>query len=239
MRRFQRTPTVQGILRRRLLLNALVDPAEAATRLPPGLRPHRTPVGTVVGCCLLEIEHLRPTGLPAALGVRMRAAAHRISVEWENEDGDRVVGVYVPERRTDSRLAVALGGRWFPGVHRPADIVVRDRAEGFTCAVRGGDCSITAQVKVADAASTDLACDPIAGACIGADVGLSTTHRGRLEGARMEPSRRAAREVVVEAFESTFLAGFATAEPAPAYLMQDVPVTWARAAAPRSARVAA
>ena len=123
--------TVQGTLRRRLLVNAVVDPDEAARHLPPGLRPHVTPAGTVVGCCLLEIEHLRPGRMPAAIGIAMRAAAHRISAEWENDNGERVVGVYVPERRTDSRLAVAVGGRWFPGVHRPADIVVRDTGDGF------------------------------------------------------------------------------------------------------------
>ncbi len=235
-----RLRAVQGTLRRRLLINAVVDPDEAARQLPPGIRPHCTAAGTVVGCCLLEIEHLRPAGLPAALGVGMLAAAHRISAEWEDDDGQLVVGVYVPERRTDSRLAVALGGRWFPGVHRPADIVVRDIVGGFAWSVRAGGLSIAATVEVSDAAAADLTCDPIAGTCIGADVGVSANHRGVLEGARMEPARRAARAVVVEAFESTFIAGFATAEPAPAYLMQDVAVAWARAAAPRVAtRVAA
>ena len=83
---------VEGTLRRRLLINAVVDPDEAAARLPVGLRPHVTDVGTVVGCCLLDVVRLRPAGLPAVAGIGMRAAAHRISAEWDDElraDGRR------------------------------------------------------------------------------------------------------------------------------------------------------
>jgi hypothetical protein len=47
-----RSPLVRGVIRRRLLVNAVVDPDEAAARLPVGLRPHVTDLGTVVGCCL-------------------------------------------------------------------------------------------------------------------------------------------------------------------------------------------
>lgn len=227
--------TVVGRLRRRLLVNAVVDPDEAASRLPAGVRPHVTPAGTVVGCCLLAIDHLRPARTPAALGIAQLAAAHRISIEWENDDGDLVVGVYVPERRTNSRLAIAIGGRWFPGVHRPADVVVRDVAGGFEWSVRGGDFGIATTVDTTGRRTAELSCDPIAGTCVGANVGLSLDHHGVLEGARMEPSRRTACTVEVVSLESTFISSFASARPAPAYLMEDVAVAWTRAATPRSA----
>src|SRR5262245_36571416 len=98
MRRYGRR-TVRGTLRRRLLVNAVVDPDEAAGRLPAGLRPHVTAGGaTVVGCCLLEIDDLRPDPVPARAGVALRAAAHRISAEWDAGDDDGgapVVGVFV------------------------------------------------------------------------------------------------------------------------------------------------
>jgi hypothetical protein len=68
-----------GSIRRRLLVNALVDPDEAARRLPAGLRPHVVDGGTVVGCCLLQLDDVRPSPLPGRLGRSMRAAAHRIS----------------------------------------------------------------------------------------------------------------------------------------------------------------
>src|SRR5215468_4819220 len=100
--------TIAATIRRRLLLNAVVDPDEAASRLPAGIRPHVTARGTVVGCCLLQIDHLRPAPMPAAAGVSMLAAAHRISAEWSGAAGETVVGVFVPGRRTDSRLAVVV-----------------------------------------------------------------------------------------------------------------------------------
>ena len=126
---------VEGTLRTRLLINAVVDPDEAAARLPAGLRPHVTEVGTVVGCCLLDVVRLRPAGLPAAAGMGMRAAAHRISVEWDDSSGRTVVGVYVPTRMTDARTAVLAGGRLFPGVHHPARVAVRESQGTLTWSV--------------------------------------------------------------------------------------------------------
>jgi hypothetical protein len=227
-------------LRRRLLVNATVDPDEAAKRLPPGLRPHVTPAGTVVGCCLLEIEHLRPALLPASWGVGQRAAAHRISAEWVSDAGELVVGVYVPERRTDSRLALALGGRCFPGLHRPASVELCPTAMGLRWSVRGRDeFCIDVTVTIPDDSSVDLSGDRIAGTCIGANVGMSTSHRGALEAARMEPVHRAAREVAVDVLESSFIAGFSSAEPAPGYLMEDVAVSWTRDVAHQATKRAA
>lgn len=227
----------RGTIRRRLLINAVVDPDEAARRLPTGLRPHVTGTGgTVVGCCLLDIARMRPALLPAATGVRLRAAAHRISVEWDGASGDRVVGVYVPVRHTDSRLAVALGGRWFPGVHRPARITIAgqpDAASGLTWRVDDAD---SFGIRIAITASADRpseACEPIAGACLAADIGLSPDHRGVLEAAHMAPTHRRARRVVVDHLHSDFLAGFSTATSAPSYLMEDVDVRWSPVPAPR------
>src|SRR5918994_217777 len=109
-------------IRSRLLVNALVDPDEAAQRLPNGLRPHVTGEGTVVGCCLLDIVAIRPARLPAMVGTSLRAAAHRISVEWDDDSGATTVGVYVPLRLTHSWAAIAFGGRVLPGVHRRAPV---------------------------------------------------------------------------------------------------------------------
>jgi hypothetical protein len=45
----------------------------------------------------------------------------------------------------------------------------------------------------------------------------------------MRPSHRQAQAVDVDHLESAFLASFATAEPAPSYVVRDVDVTWSRA----------
>jgi hypothetical protein len=221
---------MRGTLRRRLLLNAVVDPDEAAARLPAGLRPHVTPLGTVVGCCLLQIEHLRAAPLPASAGVSMLAAAHRISAEWRRADGETVVGVFVPGRRTDSRVAVAVGGRLFPGVHRPARLTLTESGPGLAWRVDGdGDFAIAAAVAPAPGAGEAEPCEPIGGTCLAATVGLSPSRRGGLEGAVMALERRDARQVLVERLRSPFIEGIRTAEAAPAYLMERVDVVWRRA----------
>lgn len=230
-----RSRAVRGTIRRRLLVNAVVDPDEAARRLPHGLRPHVIEHGTVVGCCLLEIKAIRPAGVPAVVGQRLRAAAHRISVEWEDESGATVTGVYVPVRHTDSRLAAVLGGRWFPGVHDRARIEVpasdfdlRWQIEPFDAAGVG----VRAAVSLRSADEVGAMCDQVGATCLGASVGLSPDRHGRLEAARMEPTHRDAQAVIIEELESGFVDSFTTARLSTSYLMFDADVTWTRAAAP-------
>jgi hypothetical protein len=226
---------VRGTIRRRVLVNAVVDPDEAATRLPDGLRPHVTGEGTVVGCCLLEIEGVRPARAPAAVGRGLRAAAHRISSEWEDASGETVVGVFVPVRHTDSRLAVAAGGRWFPGVHERARVEVGaagTRLRWGSNPVGDRRPGIRVVVSLPGEDQAGAVCDPVGGTCLAATVGVSPDHRGVLEAVRMDPSHRDACEVEVEELDSAFINGFATAKLVTSYVMRDAEVTWRRALTP-------
>lgn len=185
---------------------------------------------------------MRPMGVPAVAGQRLRAAAHRISVEWDDEAGETVTGVYVPIRHTDSRLGVALGGRWFPGVHDPARVEVSTSGHDLrwrSDPTEAGGLSIQVAVSAGTVPDVGPACDPVGATCLGATVGLSPGRRGRLEAARMEPSHRHARAVTVEELDSRFLDGFTTARVAAAYLMCDADVTWAREHAPLITRAGA
>lgn len=233
MSRYASRGAVCGVLQRRLLVNAVVDPDEAAARLPARLRPHETPLGTVIGCCLLDIGELRPQRLPAAVSMRQRAAAHRISVEWEDETGATVVGVWVPARRTDAQLAVVLGGRWFPGVHRRAHVSLDVEPERLSWRVDDGKdfvIDVTASVPTSGArAARD---DVVAGTCLSATLGVSADHGSRLEAARMVTETPDARAVNIERLSSRFIEGFRTAQWAPSYLMEKVGVTWSPAAGP-------
>ena len=229
---------MRGTIRRRLLVNALVDPDDAARHLPVGLRPHVIDGGTVVGCCLLDIDAIRPASLPAGVGTRLRAAAHRVSVEWEDEVGAITVGVYVPVRHTDSRAARVLGGRWFPGVHRRASIEMTDDGRCLRWSVEPGDRSTEYGVRVSTSiasSSMSMPCEPIGGTCVSASVGLSPDRHGLLEAARMEPDHRRVQQVEIDYLDSAFLARFTTAQPAPSYLMRDVDVTWSEVRGPRLA----
>lgn len=231
---------IQGTIRSRLLVNALVDPDDAAHRLPAGLRAHVVGDDTVVGCCLLDIAAIRPAALPAMVGTSLRAAAHRISAEWEDESGVTTVGVYVPLRLTDSRAAIALGGRLFPGVHGRASIDLTYDDQQISWFVKAGREPGAYSVRV-DASPRDDAqspSEPIGGTCLGAELGLSPGRDGVLEAARMTTHHREAHPVEIHHLDSAFLAGFTSATPAPSYLMRDVNVTWTRAPAPRLRRVA-
>ncbi|EFV13992.1 DUF2071 domain-containing protein [Segniliparus rugosus] len=234
---------VSGHIQRRLLVNFVADPDEVRPRLPQGVRPHVTGSGVVVGCCLLRFGQVRPDPLPDFLGLGFQAAAHRISVEWEAESGATTVGVYVPVRHTDSRLLPLVGGRIFPGVHERADIRHEQTGDliDWAVATRGASCGFDVAVRARidrEAEPVDV-CDQIAGACVNANVGVSPGHNGALEAVRMVPKHREAREIAVEHIESAFLAGFASARPAPSYLIEDVGVAWAEASLPRQALRAA
>jgi hypothetical protein len=198
--------------------------------------------GTVVGCCLLDIDNIRPAPLPATLGTRLRAAAHRISVEWDNELSATIVGVYVPMRHTGSRVARAMGGRWFPGVHARAAVELDDDRRRLRWSVEPRDRARGYSIRVSASIppkAPSMPCEPIGGTCLNAVIGLSPDHHGGLEAARMEPDHRRAQLVEIDHLGSGFLAGFTTAQPAPAYLMRDVDVTWTQERAPRLAQAEA
>lgn len=213
-------------------MNAVVDPDEAANRLPVGLRPHVIGDGTLVGCCLLDVEAIRPAGWPTLVGVHVRAAAHRISAEWVDRDGELVVGVFIPGRVSSSRAARAVGGRGFPGVYRAATTDVVDGGERIAWSVAprsNADFGLRVAAVVA-AGDASKVCEPIGGTCLDAVVGLSPGRDGRLEGARMEPAHRRAVPVELEGLDSPFLDTFATRRRAPSYLMRGVPVVWSASA---------
>ena len=225
--------TAHGTIRRRLLVNATVDPDEVARRLPDGLRPHITPVGTVVGCCMLDIAAIRPAGMPATVGRQFRAAAHRMSVDWEDSSGDTVTGVYVLVRHTDSQLAVLLGGRWFPGLHERAGLDLSTAGPHLAWSSVPADADPGLAIHVVASVPDDRDTprhDEVAAACLDSTIALSPGRRRPLEVARMETSHRRAVPVVVEDLRSEFIDGFASARPTTSYLMSDVDVVWSTAA---------
>ena len=60
------------------------------------------------------------------VGLSSENAAHRIAVEWTNDDGTNQEGVFVPRRDTNSKLNTLSGGRFFPGDYRHASFEVTD-----------------------------------------------------------------------------------------------------------------
>jgi len=115
-----------GLIRRRLLINYRADPEVTRRLLPPGLKPKLHDAHAIVGICLIRLEHIRPRGLPALIGIASENAAHRFAVEWTGPDGRPGEGVFIPRRDTSSALNAMAGGRIFPGEHHHSRFIVAD-----------------------------------------------------------------------------------------------------------------
>ena len=134
-----RIPVIQGLIKRRLLVNYRADPEVVRPLLPVPFRPKLRHDYAIVGVCLIRLEQVRPRGLPAFLGIASENAAHRFAVEWTDADGSHE-GVFVPRRDTGSWLNHWAGGRVFPGEHALAKFSVADAGGriDFTMTSRDG-----------------------------------------------------------------------------------------------------
>jgi hypothetical protein len=121
-----RLPVLEGIIARRLLLNYRVRPDLLEPMLPPPFRPQRVAGWGMAGLCLIRLEDMRVKGLPAVTGLNSENVAHRIAVEWDDDDEGLRTGVFILQRHTNSRLNELVGGRLFPGVHQRASFACRE-----------------------------------------------------------------------------------------------------------------
>src|SRR5215475_10825611 len=108
-----RMPDIQGLIRRRLLVNYRVDPEIIQRHLPAPFQPKLQRGHAVAGICLIRLENIRTKHVPEVLGVSSENAAHRIAVTWRDETGNHE-GVYIPRRDTSSVINQIAGGRLFP-----------------------------------------------------------------------------------------------------------------------------
>jgi len=134
-----RLPVVQGLIRRRLLVNFRVDPDVVTRLLPAPFRPKLHDGFAIAGICLIRLEQIRPAGFPAFLGMSSENAAHRIAVCWEDSHGAEREGVFIPRRDTGSEFVYRTGGRLFPGEHHKADFRVSDADGRISIDIRARD----------------------------------------------------------------------------------------------------
>ncbi len=100
-------PVIQGLIRRRLLLNYRIDPEVAGRLLPAPLRPKLQEGFAMAGICLIRLEDVRPAGLPGPIALSSENAAHRFAVEWGDAQGHPRQGVYIARRDTGSRASTS------------------------------------------------------------------------------------------------------------------------------------
>jgi len=135
-------PAINGIIRRRILLNYRVAPDVITALLPFNFRPKLVDGYSVAGICLIRLEQIRPKGMPAFIGISSENSAHRIAVEWEDDNGVTCEGVFVPRRDTDSRLNALAGGRIFPGIHHLSKFTVSDQNGRISLQVGANDVDV-------------------------------------------------------------------------------------------------
>lgn len=140
-------PTLQGIIKRRLLVNFRADAENIRKILPQEFRPKLHQGNAIAGICLIRLEQIRPKFTPDFLGLSSENAAHRIAVEWEDENGETCEGVYIPRRDTDSFINATVGGTLFPGEHHKADFKVERIENEIDFAMKSDDKKVSVELK--------------------------------------------------------------------------------------------
>lgn len=182
-------PVIEGVIRRRLLINFRADPEVVRQILPSGMSSKLHCGHSVVGICLIRLEKVRPKGMPTLISLSSENAAHRIAVEW-NEDGQVREGVFIPRRDTDSGINALAGGRLFPGEHHHSRFDVVDTGESVSLKMLAADLTeIAVEARKASVlppsslfASLDEASQFFQGGCVGYSV---TSDEGRFEGVEL------------------------------------------------------
>jgi hypothetical protein len=142
--------SVSCTIERRLLLNYRIDPSAVESLLPAPLSPQIVNGYAVGGICLIRLSQTRLGRIPPVPGARTENAAHRLAVQWEDDEGTRV-GVYIPRRDTNSWISSIGGGKVFPGSYQLAnfDVTESDNRVDIRVRSRDGQTDVTVRSGIA------------------------------------------------------------------------------------------
>lgn len=178
-------PVMQGVIRRRLLVNFRVDPEVMQRHVPKPFTPQVHNGYAVAGICLIRLEQMRPRGISVPVGLASENAAHRVAVCWTDSGGSPGQGVFIPRRDTNSIASHLAGGRIFPGEHHLASFNVDHIADTIALRMQSADGAVMVNVsgQVADAlpptsifASLEQASDFFERGSVGYSACLSGSH---------------------------------------------------------------
>lgn len=234
-----RLPTLQGTIKRRILVNFRADSDRVQALLPDSFRPKLHHGKAIAGICLIRLEHIRPKHMPGFVGISSENAAHRIAVEWD-EDGQTREGVFIPRRDTDSAVNAVAGGTLFPGEHNRADFSVSETDKGIDLSVASRDEKV--KVDLSGTFSNDLPGDSIFDSLDessrffeGGSLGYSVTKgQKHLDGITLETKEWRVRPLSLDSVSSSFyddktIFPEGTIEFDHALIMQNVEHEWHRA----------
>jgi hypothetical protein len=225
-----RLPTIQGVIRRRILANFRVEPEVMRRHLPPRFRPKTHRGHAVAGICLIRLEHVRPKLVPEAVGLSSENAAHRVAVLWD-EGGATREGVFISRRDTDSRLNQLLGGR------HPATFEVVEADSEISLSLRSTDGQVAVELegRIAEELPSASIFSSLAESSAffeGGSLGYSVTYEaGRLDGLRLETKEWRVRPLAVGRVYSSYFSDESkfpkgSVEFDHALIMTDVPHEW-------------
>jgi Uncharacterized conserved protein (COG2071) len=140
-------PVLEGIIRRRILVNFRVDAEIMRAQLPRAFEPKLHNGSAIAGICLIRLEQIRPRRFPAFLGFSSENAAHRIAVTWRDANAHTQEGVFIPRRDSGSRLNHLAGGKLFPGEHHLAHFDVRSGPDAIDLEMKSNDGKVIVSVK--------------------------------------------------------------------------------------------
>lgn len=229
-------PVLQGIIRRRLLINFRVAPDVMQRQLPSRLRPKLVDGWAIAGICLIRLEEIRPRAVPGFLGISSENGAHRVAVQWD-EAGQSKEGVFIPRRDTGSLVNHFAGGRVFPGEHHHADFDVKDDGKRIDLTMKSRDDGVRVEVRAKSAAglpgsSVFKSVDAASAFFERGSVGYSvSSDDGRLDGLKLETQGWKVSALDVEYVRSSFFDDEArfprgSVEVDHGLVMRDIPHEW-------------
>lgn len=141
-----RAPVIQGIIRRRILLNFRVEPEVVQRHLPHPFKPKLMRGWAIAGVCLIRLERIRPRLVRLPIGITSENAAHRVAVVWTDEQGHQHEGVYIPRRDTNAIANYVAGGRLFPGEHHKASFQVKEADGSIDLRLKSNDGLVSVEI---------------------------------------------------------------------------------------------
>lgn len=202
-------PTIQGMIRRRILANFRVDPEVMQKQLPSRFRPKLHNGFAVAGICMIRLEHIRPKMMPEVIGLDSENAAHRVAVLWD-EDGQTKEGVFISRRDTDSKLNALMGGRVFPGEHHQSTFEVHEDGDAINISIQSLDNVVSVALEgIIDRQlpSTSIFSSLAEASSFfeGGAVGYSVTHdEDRLDGLRLRTKEWRVEPLAVQGVYSSY-----------------------------------
>jgi len=202
-------PVMRGVIDRRMLVNFRCEPAMLARLVPAPFRPKVVRGWGMAGICLIRLKELRPRLLFTPFGFSSENAAHRIAVEWDEDDA-RHEGVFIRRRDTSSKLNRLAGGRLFPGVHHLARFEVWESPNRFKLEMHDEDnkTRIRVAARVADewpAGSVFQTVEEASAFFAAGSLGWSVGHRpSQFDGLELHSFDWHVEPLVIERVESSF-----------------------------------